>query len=60
MWRRVFQKSMKKAHGQCTRALVAKSAEDQRFAMYIVISNPNRRSVKAGAVHCMVKLQWVG
>ncbi len=28
--------------------------------MYIVISKPKRRSVKAGAVHCMVCLQWVG
>jgi hypothetical protein len=48
---------MKKAHALCTRALGVKDAVavDQRFAMYIVISKPKRRSVKAGVVHCMVK-----
>jgi len=27
---------------------------NQRLAMYIVISKPKRRSVKAGVVHCIV------
>jgi hypothetical protein len=48
---------MKKAHALCTRALFKVAAEDQRFAMYIVISNPKRRSVKVGVVHCIVGLQ---
>lgn len=38
------------------------SAAVQRLAMYIVISNPKRRSVKVGVVHCIVDLLvgWVG
>jgi hypothetical protein len=35
-------------------------AADQRLAMYIVISKPKRRSVKAGVVHCIIRLQKVG
>jgi hypothetical protein len=32
----------------------------QRFAMYIVISKPKRRSVKLGAVHSMMCLRSKG
>jgi proline iminopeptidase len=44
----------KKAHAWFTRALLARPP-DQRLAMYIVISKPKRRSVKAGVVHCMAE-----
>jgi hypothetical protein len=33
------------------------AAGGQRLAMYIVISKPKRKSVKAGVVHCMFLLQ---
>jgi hypothetical protein len=44
---------IKKAHGHSPVRPV-QAREDQRLAMYIVISNPKRMSVKAGVVHCIV------
>jgi len=47
----------KKSDAYTGGASVAQS--DQRLAMYIVISKPKRKSVKAGVVHCMRELLLV-
>ena len=55
----VFQSFKKKRRTGGTRVRLGPVCADQRLAMYIVISKPKRKSVKAGVVHCIIRLlKW--